>query len=847
MNHLKLVAFLFFLIFFSKTYSQIIASLELSNPPVENNLTHFTVTDPNIEPYTIQTVNGGEPCREIPKSKYGYFNAGSVIASTDNNLIFHITFYDQGTDNIFFQYNATNTVNYKNVIIPRTSSNQWVTATIALTDASFRNAQNNGCDFRLSTGGNTSCFVKYISIEKGTLNPALEPVPVTSASNYSEFIGKSVAGYQAWFKTGTPFSGWFHWYGTTQPSAGKLNFEVYPDVSEYKESDLTQTGFANLGNGNPAKLFNSSNTDVINLHFSWMKNNGIDGVALQRFINGIGSVIIDSKEASPVRVMRAAEATGRIFYICYDISSTGLDATWDDIIKFDWVYNIEKNYALTASPSYARVGNKPVVQVWGTGFTGNHPGTAQETIDLINFLKARGCYVIGGVPTNWRTGTGDSKTGFLDAYKTYDMISPWSVGRFSDINGVNSFKTTSLIPDKTFTDQNGIAYLPVIFPGFSWSQWNGGVPNSIPRQAGKFLWQQALNIKSLGLKSMYFAMFDEYDEATANMKAATDWTMIPTDQYFVTLSADGTWLSSDFYLRLANAAIDLIKGTRTETQEVPIAHSNGPVFYRNSFEKRFAKYNKGANSGYFNIDPCFYNPAVSANAGTGNGAVTLEKDSVNAHSGLYLCKINGTSASATNAIYYYKIAEVKIAVQKNLLFSFWKYTSNDLGRFTTVDLKFKSGKVLRDLPAYQDHTGNGMHPGNGRGTIGQWEKFYCQIGKGELVGDEINEILVAYDHPAESGIFTAYFDDILIESSDVMTGISAKPTETPSAMITTDSGLVIIRPSKESVISIFNSSGQLVRTVQTHDSEIRIPLPEGLYIIQINSEGKNENQKVFVK
>ncbi len=35
-------------------------------------------------------------------------------------------------------------------------------------------------------------------------------------------------------------------------------------------------------------------------------------------------------------------------------------------------------------------------------------------------------------------------------------------------------------------------------------------------------------------------MFDEFDEATAIAKAAKDRRMIPTDQYFLTLDADGT-------------------------------------------------------------------------------------------------------------------------------------------------------------------------------------------------------------------------------------------------------------------------------------------------------------------
>ncbi len=624
-----------------------VASIVLSNTFVNNNLTHYTVTDPANEPYTIQTTKGGLECRQIPGSKYGYFNANdATIPSGQNNLIFTITYFDEGTEDMAFQYNATAGNNYNYIGIKKTNTNTWITATIALTDASFRNAQNNACDFRIGTTTGYNNYIREITISVGTLDPAGEPVPSTTGSTYSEFIGKSVAGYQVWFNTGTPTSGWFHWAGGAQPSVNHLNFEVYPDVAEYSNADLTQTGFANLGNGASSKLFHSSNATVIDKHFNWMQSAGIDGVALQRFINGIGSVINTSPAATPLKVKASAEASNKIFYICYDISSTGLDATWDEIIKFDWVYNIEKAYGLTASPAYATVNNKPVVELWGTGFTDNHPGTEQETIDLINFFKARGCYVIGGVPTYWRTGNNDSKPGFLNAYKAYDMISPWSVGRFGDVAGANNFKNNLIVPDKTFCDLNNIAYLPVVFPGFSWSQWNNTTvnpPNAIPRKAGDFWWQQALNIKSAGINTMYFAMLDEYDEGTAIMKAATDYTMIPTDQYFVTTSADGIWTSSDFYLRLAAAGTELMKGTRTATAAVPIPYSLGPVYYRNGFEKRYTVYNAtgapGSGTGYFNIDPCFYNDAGVSTTNVSAPSVVMENNPTYAKTGLFATKI----------------------------------------------------------------------------------------------------------------------------------------------------------------------------------------------------------------
>ena len=209
-----------------------------------------------------------------------------------------------------------------------------------------------------------------------------------------------------------------------------------------------------------------------------MKEYGIDGVAVQRFISTIGGAIIQSPNSLPLKIKQAAEANGRIFYICYDISSTGMEAVWDDMIRFDWVYNVEQNNKLTESPAYAKVGNKPVVEIWGPGFTDNHPGTAAETIALIEFLKSRGCYVIGGTPTYWRINNKDAKgpsqplpanqESFENVYVKYDMISPWMVGRFKN-NAEADVQLAVTMADKAYCDARNIQYLPVIWPGFGWS------------------------------------------------------------------------------------------------------------------------------------------------------------------------------------------------------------------------------------------------------------------------------------------------------------------------------------------------------------------------------------------
>jgi hypothetical protein len=226
---------------------------------------------------------------------------------------------------------------------------------------------------------------------------------------------------------------------------------------------------------------------------------------------------------------------------------------------------------VTASPMYARENAKPVVSLWGMGYS-HTPGTAAEWTALVNWFKNQNIYVIGGTPRDWRTGTGDSKPGFLAAYTTLNMISPWTVGAYSTDADVDNYKNNTLIPDRDYTIANGMDFQPVVWPGFAWSNWNGGTRNQIPRRQGNLFWRQVYNLKSSNISTAYIAMFDEYDEGTAIAKAAEDASMTPTNQYFLTLDADGAHISADFYLRLAGAANQMLKGQIPLSLTIPIPH-----------------------------------------------------------------------------------------------------------------------------------------------------------------------------------------------------------------------------------------------------------------------------------
>ncbi|WP_089549076.1 carbohydrate-binding protein [Paenibacillus sp. SSG-1] len=398
----------------------------------------------------------------------------------------------------------------------------------------------------------------------------------SGSSSDGDVVGHLFAGYQGWFNAagdGSPNGGWVHWSkNSSAPSAGgNVNFELYPDTREY--SKLYQTDLANLGNGSPAKLFSSYDQDTVNKHFEWMKTYNIDGAALQRF----GADESDTpngwktnRDSVAVKVKNAAETYNRKFYVMYDI--TGMNAgNWVNAVKHDWSTNVVNTMHLTSSPAYAKQNGKIVVCIWGIGFT-DRPGTAAESAELIQWFKNQGVYVIGGVPTYWRTGNRDSKPDFMNVYKSFDMISPWSVARFGTLQGADDFKNDTLGPDFTFTQQNGIAYQPVIWPGSAWSNMTGGPRNENPRLHGDFMWKQAYNVKSTGIQTGYIAMFDEYDEGTAIAKMAENSSMIPTNQYFLTLDADGVSVSSDFYLRLAGDINRLFKGQIPLTAEHPTSH-----------------------------------------------------------------------------------------------------------------------------------------------------------------------------------------------------------------------------------------------------------------------------------
>lgn len=372
-----------------------------------------------------------------------------------------------------------------------------------------------------------------------------EEKPTTSPPG--DVVGKITTGYQGWFAAigdGSPIDRFWHWSHIWEQLPSPTNTAIYswPDVREYTKT--YKTDYANLNNGSEARVFSSFNDQTVDIHFKWMKQNGIDAAALQRFNpNGMEGPVRDAMAA---KVKTAAEVNGVKFYIMYDVSG------WTNMqteMKTDW---INKMSAYTASPAYAKQNGKPVICIWGFGFNdNNHPWPADVCLEVINWFKSKGLYVIGGTPTHWREQKSDSRPSFINAYKALDMISPWMVGRISNTYESDAFYVNVNRQDQAFCNSNGIDYQPCVLPGDL---------NARQRAHGDFMWRQFYNMKRVGCQGIYISMFDEYNESNQIAKTAETQASVPAGSNFLALDEDGTACSSDYYLRLTADGGKMFKG-----------------------------------------------------------------------------------------------------------------------------------------------------------------------------------------------------------------------------------------------------------------------------------------------
>jgi hypothetical protein len=369
----------------------------------------------------------------------------------------------------------------------------------------------------------------------------------------STLIGKHVAGYQGWFSCPQDGSGigWRHWFSGNHPRSHNLVIDMWPDTSELGPDELCPTGLT-MRPGKPAYLYSAENRKTVARHFQWMRDYGIDGVALERFASELKNAQTISFVNTVLNNVRVgAEEAQRGFFVMYDLSGSDSDVV--NRVSGDW-NELTESMHMTESPSYMRHRGKPIVGLWGIGVI-DRPITTEQASALITFFRNATvpATIVGGVPAYWRTLDKDSHSDreWAAVYRSLDVISPWTVGRFHDAAQADQFLKQQTIPDMAEAKRNGIDYMPVIFPGMSWYNGQRGrvTLNVIPRDCGRQ--HQAQDVIKSGANMVYSAMFDEVNEGTALYKVVTQQDQTPKDARLVTLDDGACHVASDWYLHLA--------------------------------------------------------------------------------------------------------------------------------------------------------------------------------------------------------------------------------------------------------------------------------------------------------
>lgn len=385
-------------------------------------------------------------------------------------------------------------------------------------------------------------------------DPATKTTESMSRVRFKSIRNLVMAGYQGWFNTPEDGAGlgWKHFEKEKEFKLGKCTIDLWPDVSEYEKT--YETAFK-LPDETPAKVFSSYDASTTDLHFKWMKQYGIDGVFMQRFVVSIRNQKgKDNYNKILNNAVLSAEKYDRAICLMYDLS--GMEAGEEDILICDWKELCEKYKLVSRNNNhYVYHHGKPLVAVWGIGFNDRRKYGYEQAKKIIDFLKSEGCSILVGVPTHWRTLTIDavSDTRLLELVKQADIVHPWLVGRF-DNNTYEPYRK-SIEEDIKWCKANGKDYMPVLFPGFSWHNMKKDAPqNMIPRLGGRFFWQQVKGAVDAGAESLYLAMFDEIDEGTAFFKCTN--TPPVGESSFITYEGE----APDHYLWLAGEAAKYLRG-----------------------------------------------------------------------------------------------------------------------------------------------------------------------------------------------------------------------------------------------------------------------------------------------
>jgi len=394
-------------------------------------------------------------------------------------------------------------------------------------------------------------------------------------ANNTSIVGKIICGYQGWFNAEGDGAnlGFKHYVSDGKFEPGYCSVDYWPDMSEMGSGEKYPTKFHYV-DGTVATTCSSRNPNTVNRHFKWMKEYGIDGVFVQRFVSTMKSEKLNVNLNKVYELCDSASLNNnRLIGVMYDLSGSGPECV--EYIKKDWKILVDKyKIKVTGNTNYLTYKEKPLVAIWGVGFK-DRKYTLQNVEELIRYFKDDpeygGCSVLLGIPTYWREQIKDciADPQLHTLLKRADIIHPWTVGRYATPAAADLHKP-NYAADKLWCAQNGMGYMPVVFPGFSWHNLKKGEAplNQTPRLKGEFFWRQMYNAISSDVDMIYVAMFDEMDEGTCIFKCADNPPV--GESPFVNYEG----LPSDFYLWLTGRAGAMLRKEVPLQAQIPVYQSN---------------------------------------------------------------------------------------------------------------------------------------------------------------------------------------------------------------------------------------------------------------------------------
>jgi len=397
-------------------------------------------------------------------------------------------------------------------------------------------------------------------------------------TKYPTYKGLVMAGYQGWFRAEGDGSerGWGHYGRNGKFDAQHNTIDFWPDVTEYEKTYKTSFKYPD---GEAARVFSSLDKSTVDLHFKWMKEYGVDGVFMQRFF-GVTRGYNNSQKSQDIilkNALDAAQKNERAIAVMYDLSGLKADGEDCSSVIEDWKMLVDELKVTNQGDdqTYLHHNGKPLVAIWGLGFPDRPYNIRKIGINrLIDFLKNDpvygGCSVMLGVPTYFRELNKDCLPDpyLHEVIRSADIVLPWMVQRFTPlVHKPMDHIRDHVMADIKWCNENGVDYVPIAYPGFSWR--NLSLANkdlarytaygAIPRLGGRFYWDQMTTLINAGAEMIYVAMFDEIDEGTAIMKISDN---PPNSENATFVDNDG--VPSDHYLWLTGLGAKMLR------KEIPL-------------------------------------------------------------------------------------------------------------------------------------------------------------------------------------------------------------------------------------------------------------------------------------